>query len=84
MGANIDVLKLCENQNKLSKPVKLELQDEFKTKENLHSVKRLLNKIEKYDEEDHILYWYKILKENPKAGKSEDLQFLLNGFFWRK
>jgi hypothetical protein len=60
IGANIDIKKLCDNEEKLSKPIKLDLDDCEKTIENLHTIKRLLKQNEKYDEEDHILYWYKV------------------------
>lgn len=71
-GANFDVFRLCENKGN---PKLLDLNDDFKTKENLHSVKRLLNKIEKFDQEDHILYWYKIYE------RRSDNKFIRKLFF---
>ncbi len=60
IGANLDINKFCLKADKLSKPVKLDLGDNNKTKENLHTVKKLMNQLEKFEQADHVLYWYRV------------------------
>jgi uncharacterized protein YjbI with pentapeptide repeats len=65
---SINGKKLYENEKEYSKPIKLISKDKDgkedleKTKRNLHNLKKIYNRLEYYDGEDHLYYWYKVFE----------------------